>query len=119
MDVRHESCQDPVLETLVITANHHDIEVNLLLTVDGFLVSGAIISAKEYLLKCGKQFEKNVDDKAKILSEKFYEASKRAEDHKAATYIHLKNVQIKGKQVSASSYWRCRIEDVRGFVIGN
>ncbi|MDR0137813.1 gas vesicle accessory protein GvpU [Metabacillus idriensis] len=117
--MRHENRQDPVLETLVITANHHDIKVNLLLTVDGVLVSGAIISAKEYLMECGKRFEKNEDDEAKLLSEKFYEASKGAGDHKAAAYIHLKNVQIKGNQVPSSSYWRCRIDDVSGFVIGN
>ncbi|MGG4491223.1 GvpL/GvpF family gas vesicle protein [Metabacillus idriensis] len=74
---------------------------------------------QEYLMECGKRFENNEDDEAKLLSEKFYEASKGAGDHKAAVYIHLKNVQIKGSQVPSSSYLRCRIEDVSGFVIGN
>lgn len=117
--MRHENHQDPVLETLVITANHHDIKVNLLLTVDGVLVSGTMISAKEYLMECGKRFEKIEDDEAKLLSQKFYEASKGAGDHKSAAYVHLKNVQIKGNQVPSSSYWRCRIDEVSGFVIGN
>ncbi|WP_338779431.1 gas vesicle accessory protein GvpU [Metabacillus sp. FJAT-52054] len=117
-DSRESYRRDSILETLVITANRHDFELDLILTVDGKAVTGSLISATDYLEGLGSLFEQRTDEHSAKLSERFYEASKGAGDHGTAAFIHLENVYIEGEKAAVSALWRGRLDQVSGFVIG-
>ncbi|HEX7064558.1 MAG TPA: gas vesicle accessory protein GvpU [Bacillales bacterium] len=116
--------KDSILEFFVEAANKHGFSLDVTLNINGSVITGTTISAKEYFEALSGKFE-NGKDIAQQLSEQLAKAGETVEENSGdgANFIHLKNTKIycgdsnptpaKGKII-----WRGKIEEIDGFFLG-
>jgi len=121
--------KDWFLQFLVNLANKNNFELDITLTVGGFLISGRVIGVRQYFDELGEYFAKpfHFSQNAEEVSETFKKIGEQcscvspSEQTENPSYIHLKNVKFydaSGKAVSGSTWWRGRISEVNGFAPG-
>jgi hypothetical protein len=123
--------KDWFLQFLVNLANKNRFELDITLTVGGFLISGTLAGVKQYFDDLGAYFASPFESKDN--SEEVRTAFKKigdqcscvslSEQTETPSYIHLKNARFfdaQGKSVSGSAgtWWRGRISEVQGFAPG-
>lgn len=117
------------LAKLVDIANgNFGVSIGVTLTVNGALVSGLLISGKEYFESVAIELAKDSDNSVsmglsegmKELSEKRYGSKFNPATHRTA-FIHLKNARhfLGGVFVPENgTFWRGKLCDVSGFSLG-
>ena len=85
------STKDNTLEYFVKASNKHGFSLDISLNVNGAVISGTMISAKEYFDYLSETFEEG-SEVAQALSEQFSLASEASESNGEAEahFIHLK-----------------------------
>ena len=124
---------DWFLQTLVSMVNTAPVDFGITLQVGGFLVSGNLISGAKYFEAFGSEFSTGLKDPEvaetyrKMFAEgaKIYEpdVNKTEEDLPLSTFIHLKDTRFfngSGAPIPGNRgvWWRGRISEVSGFVLG-
>jgi hypothetical protein len=110
--------QDWLLEALVISSSD-DQPIAITILCSGFLISGNIISAKEYFKELVR-INAFSNEAAEALVKQFENIPSTIQP----TYIHLKKAKFfdaSGKSIphkSDNSIWRGKINDVSGFFFG-
>ncbi len=126
---------DVLLESLVIGANRGSIQIPITLTVHGFLVSGILVSGKEFFTHVGEILApENTEDsaeeaeKSRVTREHFtqmgIEAYRNSENSDTPpSLIHLKWTKFfhnSGKPIpdNQAVWWRGRLSEVAGWNFG-
>lgn len=116
--------KDSILEFFVKASNQHDFSLDLTLNINGALVSGTMISAKEYFETMSESFEDG-SDVAKAVSEQLSAASESVEEGNGgeANFIHLKNTRVycgdsKPTPSKGKILWRGKLDEIDGFFLG-
>jgi len=117
--------KDWFLQSIVNIANTSSTEennLNIVLCVNGFLVSGEIISGKDFFDLYLKPTEEEQKENQLIkvystLEEKFYSEKSDEED----PFVHLKNVKFSQNNITSNEniIWRIRISQVSGYSLSN
>lgn len=123
--------KDWFLQFLVNMANKNEFELELTLTVGGFLITGTLASVRQYFDELGAYFAspfasgtnseeimktfKKIGDQCSCVSP--------SEQTETPSYIHLKNARYhdaQGRSIPESQghWWRGRISEVQGFSPG-
>ena len=110
------------------------VGVSLTLNVGGLLVTGNLVSGKEYFIEFGKVFAKAIDpedgENAKGIRESYEMMAQDVygqDESKSSppTYLHMKNAKyysVSGDSLpnnDETSLWRGRISEVGGFSLGS
>jgi hypothetical protein len=127
--------QDWLLEMLVALVDAQSVSVNITLSVGGSLVSGKLVSGKEYFNSFAEQVSSGFKDMgvseatAKIMREQlaqpgevFHGESTDPKLKNKPNYLHLKNARIisgTASYASQSTWWRGRLSAVEGFFLGD
>ncbi|MFP2927234.1 gas vesicle accessory protein GvpU [Pyxidicoccus sp. 3LG] len=132
-DAAAKDPNDWYLETLVhiVTATRFSLEITL--SVGGTLISGQLISGKEYLeltadqlasafmsLGVSAEGAKDIKEGLSRPAQALYQDEKEAQSG-GFGYIHLKNARIisgASTQPLGNACWRSRLSSVDGFVLG-
>jgi hypothetical protein len=117
--------RDSTLEFFVTAANKHDFSLDITLNVNGAMISGTTISAKEYFESLSDTFEdgNEVAQKISEVLAKAGDAAKKELQDTEVHYIHLKNTQVyngesKGTPSKGKIFWRGKLDHVDGFFLG-
>lgn len=118
------SSKDSVLEFFVKASNKHDFSLDITLNVKGSVISGTMVSAKEYFDALSETFEDG-SEIAQELSEQLSIASESAESNgdAEAHFIHLKNTKVyigdsKSTPSKGQILWRGKLKEIDGFFLG-
>jgi len=116
--------KDSILEFFVQAANSYDFSLDISLNVNGAVISGTLISAKDYFETMSETFEDGNEIAQKISEQlaatgESFESSKGAE----ANFIHLKNTKVycgdsKPTPSEGKILWRGKLSEVDGFFLG-
>ncbi|WP_404459126.1 gas vesicle accessory protein GvpU [Sutcliffiella horikoshii] len=116
--------KDSILEFFVQAANNYDFSLDISLNVNGAVISGTLISAKDYFEAMSETFEDGNEIAQKISEQlaatgESFESSKGAE----ANFIHLKNTKVycgdsKPTPSEGKILWRGKLSEVDGFFLG-
>lgn len=116
--------KDSILEFFVQAANSYDFSLDISLNVNGAVISGTLISAKDYFETMSETFEDGNEIAQKISEQlaatgESFESSKSAE----ANFIHLKNTKVycgdsKPTPSEGIILWRGKLSEVDGFFLG-
>ncbi|MGD6796135.1 gas vesicle accessory protein GvpU [Metabacillus indicus] len=124
MSTATASSKDSVLEFFVQASNKHDFALDITLNVNGAVISGTMISAKEYFDTLSETFEDG-SEVAQNLSEQLSRASESIEENGSgeAHFIHLKNTKVyigdsKSTPSKGQIIWRGKLSEVNGFFLG-
>jgi hypothetical protein len=123
---------DWFLQSLVDMSNSSGLEVGITLQVGGFLVSGMLVSGKQYFEGFASDFASAFTDQeaARGVREAFsrhgemYKLQGEADlRHPAPVYIHLKQARFfntSGDPIPRNRgvFWRGRLSEVSGFILG-
>jgi len=122
---------DQLLQELVAYANHWGIRTVVTLNLGGSMVSGTIISTREYLDKFAAEYRKHlspIPEAAEALGDRilsFKPDEPKTDDPLPAQkprFINLENVRTyapgRPQLAISSSLWRGNIAGVTGFFIG-
>ncbi len=116
--------KDNVLEYFVKASNTGDLSLDITLNVNGAVISGTMISAKEYFEALSGKLE-NGNDISQKLSEELAAASEATDDFNAdeAHFIHLKNTRVycgdsKPTPSKGKILWRGKLDQIDGFFLG-
>ncbi len=116
--------KDSILEYFVVIANQKEFALDITLNVKGAIVTGTLISAKEYFRLLSETFEDG-DDIAQRISEKLQIAGEDDGNKNSggANFIHLKDAIIYcGDRIPTPSkgsiLWRGELNDIDGFLFG-
>lgn len=121
---------DWFLQSLVSMVNGTSTEMGITLQVGGLLVSGRLVSGDLYFSAFGETFAGALKDteeapKVRAMFEKYGEIYKATDDTRSGEppqYIHLKDARFFGINEnpvpSTGVWWRGRISEVEGFVLG-
>ncbi len=119
-----ESSKDSILEFFTHASNKHDFALDITLNVNGALITGTTISAKEYFDTLSDSIG-NGNDVAQKLSEKLADAGQSLENtgDSQTNFIHLKNTKVylgdsKPTPSQGKIVWRGKLSDVDGFFLG-
>lgn len=125
---------DWLLQSLVSTANEAGLQIGITLQVSGMLVSGILISGKQYFEGFSNElsafFIKNPEEANAIkasfsaFDEIYDQRNEEAPDRFDPQYIHLKDARYfntAGNPIPGNRglWWRGRICEVGGFTLGN
>lgn len=125
--------KDWFLQMLVGMAND-GLGISITLNVGGLLVSGNLVSGKDYLIEFGEVLSKSLDpengENAKGIRESYQNMAEDVygqDESKSAppVYLHMKNAKyfsISGDSLPSNdevSLWRGRISEVGGFSLGS
>lgn len=125
---------DWFLQSLVSMANQSNIEIGITLQVSGMLVSGSLVSGKQYFEGFANDFVTpfaNDPETANAIKDSFgaygeiYSQPKEGEpDRPAPQFVHLKNARFfntAGNPIPGNKgvWWRGRICEVGGFTLGS
>lgn len=118
------SSKDSVLEFFVKASNKHDFSLDITLNVKGSVISGTMVSAKEYFDALSETFEDG-SEIAQALSEQLSIASESVESNgdAEAHFIHLKNTKVyigdsKSTPSKGQILWRGKLNEIDGFFLG-
>ncbi|MBW3110414.1 MULTISPECIES: gas vesicle accessory protein GvpU [Bacillaceae] len=116
--------KDSILEFFVQASNKHDFSLDITLNVAGAVITGTLVSAKEYFDSLSETFEDG-SDVAQKLSEELAKAGESVEENQSteANFIHLKNTKVycgdsKPTPSKGKIMWRGKISEVDGFFLG-
>jgi hypothetical protein len=123
--------KDWFLQFLVNLANKNRFELDITLTVGGFLISGTLAGVKQYFDDLGEYFASpfGADKNPEEVTAAFRKIGEQcscvapSEQTETPSYIHLKNARFfdaRGQSISgtAGTWWRGRISEVQGFAPG-
>ncbi|KEZ53323.1 gas vesicle accessory protein GvpU [Metabacillus indicus] len=124
MSTATASSKDSVLEFFVQASNKHGFALDITLNMNGAVISGTMISAKEYFDTLSETFEDG-SEVAQNLSEQLSRASESIEENGSgeAHFIHLKNTKVyigdsKSTPSKGQIIWRGKLSEVNGFFLG-
>ncbi|MEL3972165.1 gas vesicle accessory protein GvpU [Rossellomorea oryzaecorticis] len=124
MSLESGANKDAILEFFVQAANKHDFTLDITLNVNGAVVTGTLVSAKDYFDALSENFEDG-SDVAQKLSEELAKASESVEESGSseANFIHLKNTKVycgdsKPTPSKGKILWRGKLSEVDGFFLG-
>ncbi|MEN1970607.1 gas vesicle accessory protein GvpU [Lentibacillus sp. N15] len=116
--------KDNILETFVKAANNHGFELDISLLVNGAIVTGTMISAKDYFENLSESFADG-NEVAQELGEKLSKTSESADSNSEgeAHFIHLKKTKIycgdaKPTPSKGDILWRGKLSEVDSFFLG-
>ncbi|ART77698.1 gas vesicle protein GvpU [Sutcliffiella horikoshii] len=116
--------KDSILEFFVQAANSYDFSLDISLNVNGAVISGTLISAKDYFETMSETFEDG-NEIAQKISEQLAATGESFESNKGAeaNFIHLKNTKVycgdsKPTPSEGKLLWRGKLSDVDGFFLG-
>jgi len=113
--------KDVFIETLVKTVNvTESFPLQVTLVVGGTIISGKLISGKEWSEENAKLYDSIIPSFAKLLrkfGDKWYgDIAKEATEYEM---IHLKDAKIQfGSSLIDLKFWRGRIRSIDGFAFG-
>jgi hypothetical protein len=123
--------RDWFLQFLVNQANKNKIELDITLTVGGFLISGTLAGVRQYFDDLGAYFagpfiSGDNPDEVQAAFRKIGDTCScvaPSEQTDTPSYIHLRNARFfdaGGRSISGSAgtWWRGRISEVQGFSPG-
>ncbi|TMU83941.1 gas vesicle protein GvpU [Bacillus sp. BHET2] len=118
------SGKDSILEFFVQATNKHDFSLDITLNIKGAVITGTLVSAKEYFDSLSETFEDG-SDVAQKLSEELAKAGESVDANQSdeAHFIHLKNTKVycgdsKPTPSKGKIMWRGKISEVDGFFLG-
>ncbi|UTE77674.1 gas vesicle accessory protein GvpU [Rossellomorea sp. KS-H15a] len=124
MSVESSTGKDSILEFFVQASNKHDFSLDITLNVKGAVVTGTLVSAKEYFDSLSETFEDG-SDIAQKLSEELAKAGESVEENQSseAHFIHLKNAKVycgdsKPTPSKGKIMWRGKLNEIDGFFLG-
>ncbi|KPL58204.1 gas vesicle accessory protein GvpU [Rossellomorea vietnamensis] len=124
MSVESGTGKDSILEFFVQASNKHDFSLDITLNVKGAVITGTLVSAKEYFDSLSETFEDG-SEVAQKLSEELAKAGESVEEGQSAEahFIHLKNTKVycgdsKPTPSKGKIMWRGKISEVDGFFLG-
>src|SRR6185437_10743800 len=87
--------KDNILEFFVQAANKHDFSLDITLNIKGSVITGTVISAKEYFTQLSETFSDG-NEVAQMLSEELENSSEAAQnsDDTEANFIHMKGTKV-------------------------
>lgn len=114
---------------VALTNDYPGVGIGVTLTVNGALVSGLLISGKEYFDSLSEEIGKDsgnslsmgISEGMKNISETLYSSSSKPRPVNTV-YIHLKDARhyIGGSAIpQKGAYWRGKLCDVSGFTFGS
>jgi hypothetical protein len=116
--------KDNILEFFVHAANKHDFSLDITLNVKGAVITGTLVSAKEYFNTLSQTFEDG-NDVAQKLSEQLEIAGEAAQsnDDSEIHFIHMKETKVycgdsKPTPSKGDILWRGKLSEVDGFFLG-
>ncbi|WP_332698375.1 gas vesicle accessory protein GvpU [Halalkalibacter lacteus] len=116
--------KDNILEFFVQAANKRDFSLDITLNVNGAIITGTMVSAKEYFDTLSETFEDGSETAQKV-SEQLVAAGEAFEtnDDMEAHYIHLKNTKVycgdsKPTPSRGKILWRGKLREIDGFFLG-
>ncbi|WP_404459127.1 gas vesicle accessory protein GvpU [Sutcliffiella horikoshii] len=125
MTNEHSAGKDNILAFLVQATNKHNLFIDITLNVNGAIVTGTILSAKDYFVSLSETFVDG-SEVAQQLSEKFAQAGEAidSEDGGEASFIHLKDAKVfcgsrKSIPSKGEALWRGALSDINGFYLDN
>lgn len=124
--------KDWFLQFVVNLANKNQFELDITLTVGGFLVSGTLIGVRKYFDDLGDHFVGNLEshESSGQIRGTFQKIGEQcscvspSEKTETPSYIHLKNARFFNTQEKSipenttGVMWRGRISEVQGFAPG-
>ncbi len=118
------SSKDNILEFFVQAANQHDFALDITLNVKGSVITGTMVSAKEYFDTLSETFEEG-NEVAQLVSEELREAGEAAQNNNGseAYFIHMKNTKVycgdsKPTPSKGEILWRGKLNEIDGFFLG-
>jgi hypothetical protein len=124
MSLESGTGKDSILEFFVQASNKHDFSLDITLNVNGAVITGTLVSAKEYFDSLSETFEDG-SEVAQKLSEELAKAGESVEGNQCAEahFIHLKNTKVycgdsKPTPSKGKIMWRGKISEVDGFFLG-
>ncbi|WP_100333823.1 gas vesicle accessory protein GvpU [Bacillus alkalisoli] len=116
--------KDSILEFFVRASNKHGFSLDITLNVKGALITGTLVSAKEYFDTLSETFEEG-NEIAQKVSKLLDKTGKKVEktDGSDAHFIHLKNTKVycgdsKPTPSKGKVLWRGKLNEVDGFFLG-
>ncbi|KMJ56159.1 gas vesicle protein GvpU [Bacillus sp. LL01] len=116
--------KDSILQFFVQAANKHSFSLDITLNVKGSLISGTLVSAKEYLDELNESFEGG-NEVAQKVSNELSKASEEAESGSPpeVSFIHMKHTKVfigdsKSTPSTGKIIWRGKLSEVDGFFLG-
>ncbi|PLT29685.1 gas vesicle accessory protein GvpU [Peribacillus deserti] len=116
--------KDNILEFFVQAANKHDFSLDITLNVKGSVITGTMISAKEYFNTMSETFEDG-NEIAQALSEQLGRAGEAAQnnDDSEAYFLHMKDTKVyvgdsKPTPSKGKILWRGKLNEIDGFFLG-
>ena len=125
---------DWFLQTLVRMVNESNIEMGITLQVSGMLVSGNLVSGKQYFDGFAADFAspfandpeaaESIKDSFSSYGEIYYQPKEGESDLPPPQFVHLKNARFfntAGNPIPGNRgvWWRGRICEVGGFSLGS
>ncbi|WRP06534.1 gas vesicle accessory protein GvpU [Rossellomorea aquimaris] len=124
MSLESGTGKDSILEFFVQATNKHDFSLDITLNVNGAVITGTLVSAKEYFDSLSETFEDG-SEVAQKLSEELAKAGEAIDDNQSAEahFIHLKNTKVycgdsKPTPSKGKIMWRGKLSEVDGFFLG-
>ena len=124
MSVETSAGKDSILEFFVQASNKHAFSLDITLNVKGAVITGTLVSAKEYFNELSETFEDG-SDVAQKLSEELTKAGEAVDESSMAEahYIHLKNTKVycgdsKATPSRGKVLWRGKLSEIDGFFLG-
>ncbi len=116
--------KDSILEFFVQAANRHGFSLDITLNVNGAVISGTLISAKDYFETMSETFEDG-NEIAQKISDQLATAGESVDSSQGAeaNFIHLKNTKVycgdsKPTPSEGKILWRGNLNEVDGFFLG-
>lgn len=124
---------DKLLQGLLALVNKGGLHFKITLIVNGTLFSGAVISARNYTTALEQIFASSIDtddtsdnllNAVKQITNKLYQplAKENSADEGLLEFIHLTDVYCYANDINFSGhpfpYWRVRLSDVDGWMMG-
>jgi hypothetical protein len=116
--------KDNILEFFVQAANKHNFSLDITLNVKGAVITGTMVSAKEYFNILSEILEEG-NEIAQAVSEQLGKAGEEAEANpdSEAYFIHVKNTKVycgdsKPTPSKGEILWRGKLTEVDGFFLG-
>jgi hypothetical protein len=116
--------KDNILEFFVQAANKHDFSLDITLNVKGAVITGTMVSAKEYFNTLSEPFEDG-NEIAQMLSEQLGMAGEAAQmnGESEAHFLHMKDTKVycgdsKPTPSKGKILWRGKINEIDGFFLG-
>lgn len=120
--IQHDDA-DWFLQNLVCNINYNGNELGLTIYVNGLIVSGTLISGKEYFELLADIFSsENVQKESLFTQERDAYSQENVRDAKHTSFLHMKNakaVDSNGSTIPSNGcLWRGKLNHVSGFNIG-